>query len=413
MSFGIREILWHPCNLRSISCTLDRLIPTNQPVRISLLMTMTREDITSMAQSVAAEIGTRADAADVAGQLPAEDITALRESGFLKLSVPSELGGWGRSLADCMVAEMELAQGSASTALVAAMQLQVFGHQRESQTWRTDAYEQLCTEAAEGGLFNSLASEPKLGSPSRGGLPATTALPGPDDEHLTVNGHKTWSSGGRHLTHMLVRVAAGDKPGVVLIRQSYPGIEWVETWRNALSFRASNSDDVYFHEVIVPRENLIETGDTRSAPNVWFPMILSALYLGTAIAARDATIRFALDRVPTALGKPIATLPKIQRQIGEIDTALQAARALLFEVAELWTGAVEDAALMPRIAAAKFIVNETANAVTEKSLQVAGGTSLTHALPLERYFRDVRAGSMQPPAGDTALEMVGRAALGL
>ncbi|MEZ4516754.1 MAG: hypothetical protein R3C44_07910 [Chloroflexota bacterium] len=39
-----------------------------------------------------------------------------------------------------------------------------------------------------------------------------------------------------------------------------------------------------------------------------------------------------------ALGKPIATLPKIQRQIGEIDAALQAARALLFEVAELWTG---------------------------------------------------------------------------
>jgi alkylation response protein AidB-like acyl-CoA dehydrogenase len=375
---------------------------------------MTREAITEMAQSVAADIATRADAADRAGQLPAEDIDALRDAGFLRLSVPTEFGGLGASLADCVAAEIELAQGSASTALVAAMQLQVFGHQRETCTWRDDAYEQLCREAAEGGLFNSIASEPRLGSPSRGGLPETTALPGPDDDHLIVNGHKTWSSGGKHLTHMLVRVAAGDEPGVVLVRQAYDGIEWVETWQDALSFRASNSDDVYFRDVVVPRWNLIETGNPRSAPNVWFPMILSALYLGTAVAARDATIRFALDRVPTALGKPIATLPKIQRQIGEIDTALQAARALLFEVAELWTG--DEAgreALMPRIAAAKLVVNETANKVTEKALQVAGGTSITHALPLERYFRDVRAGSMQPPSGDTALEIVGRAAMGL
>ncbi len=374
---------------------------------------MKREDILEMARTVAADIATRADAADRAGKLPSEDIDALRESGFLTLSVPTEFGGLGRSLADCVAAEMELAQGSASTALVAAMQLQVFGHQRETHTWREDAYEALCREAADGGLFNSIASEPKLGSPSRGGLPETTALPGPDDDHLTVNGQKTWSTGGEALTHMLVRVAAGDTPGVVLVRQSYPGIEWIETWQDALSFRASDSHDVYFHDVVVPGDNLIEVGNHRSSPNVWFPMILSALYLGTAIASRNATIRFALDRVPTALGKPIATLPKIQRQIGEMDTALQAAKALLFEVAELWTGDGNREALMPRIAAAKLVVNNTANQVTEQALQVAGGSSITHALPLERYFRDVRAGSMQPPSGDTALEIVGRAAMGL
>ena len=68
--------------------------------------------------------------------------------------------------------------------------------------------------------------------------------------------------------------------------------------------------------------------------------------------------------------------------------------------------------MMPRIAAAKLMVNEMANKATEKALQIAGGTSITRALPLERYFRDVRAGSMQPPSGDTALEMIGRAAIG-
>ena len=57
------------------------------------------------------------------------------------------------------------------------------------------------------------------------------------------------------------------------------------------------------------------------------------------------------------------------------------------------------------------MVTDAANGATEKALRVAGGTSITNVLPLERYFRDVRAGSMQPPSGDTALEMIGRAAI--
>jgi alkylation response protein AidB-like acyl-CoA dehydrogenase len=58
-----------------------------------------------------------------------------------------------------------------------------------------------------------------------------------------------------------------------------------------------------------------------------------------------------------------------------------------------------------------MMVNRTANDVTDLALQIAGGASITRTLPLERYFRDVRAGSMQPPSGDTALELIGRAAI--
>jgi alkylation response protein AidB-like acyl-CoA dehydrogenase len=141
-------------------------------------------------------------------------------------------------------------------------------------------------------------------------------------------------------------------------------------------------------------------------------MMMSAVYLGTAMAARHALIQFALERTPTALGQPIATLPKIQRQIGEIDLALQAARALFFEATAAWTGAPDNRRqIYPRLIAAKHLITETANEVTDKALRVAGGLSLTKALPLERYFRDVRAGLMQPPSGDTALEIIGQYAV--
>ncbi len=364
----------------------------------------------TLAQELASGFAARADEADRSGCLPQEDIAALRESGYLGLSVPREFGGAGLSLRNCLAAHVELAQGSASTAMVAGMQMHIFGHEREVRSWDDVVYEKFCRAAVAGALFNSLASEPALGSPSRGGLPATTAVSVPDG--WLVNGRKTWSTGGRHLTHMLVRVAVEDENGVVLIEQGTPGISWVETWSDSLSLRASDSHDVIFEDVLVPAENLIEQGDAKTSPNVWFPMVMSAVYLGTAVAARNAVIQFALERVPTALGKPIATLPKIQRQIGEIDLVLQAARSLLFEVAGEWQGNEADRmAILPRIAAAKTMVTDAANEATEKALRVAGGTSITKALPLERYFRDVRAGSMQPPSGDTALEMIGRAAI--
>lgn len=364
----------------------------------------------ALARELAADFTIRADEADRAGRLPAEDVAALRDSGYLALSVPRELGGSGLSLRDCLAAHVELAQSSAATAMVAGMQMHIFGHQREVHSWDDAAYEQFCRDAVDGALFNFLASEPALGSPSRGGLPATTAVSVNDG--WLVNGRKTWSTGGRHLTHMLVRAAVGEENGVILIKQGQPGVSWVETWSDSLSLRASDSHDVIFEDVLVSHDCLIEQGDAKEVPNIWFPMVMSAVYLGTAVAARNAVIKFALERVPTALGKPIATLPKIQRQIGEIDLVLQAARSLLFEVAGEWCGDEADRrAILPRIAAAKTMVTNAANEATEKALRVAGGTSITKALPLERYFRDVRAGSMQPPSGDTALEIIGRAAI--
>lgn len=369
---------------------------------------MTQYDATTaieMARTLAQDLATRADAADKQGKLPAEDIAALRETGYLALNVPREFGGSGLSMRDCVAAQLELAQGNASTALVAGMQLQVFGQAIETGSWPDSVHEKFCQAAVAGGLFNSVATEPKLGSPSRGAFFATTAEE--RDGGYVINGHKTWTTGGQHLTHLLVSLMLNDEAVLILVEGDRSGLQWEETWGTGLSLRATDSHDVHFCDVWVPKENLISSRQKRDkGPNPWFPMILSSVYLGSALGARNALIRYALERIPTALGKPIATLPKIQRQIGEIDIALQAARSLLLEVAAEWDGSN-----YWRVAAAKQYAVEVANDVTDKALRVAGGASLTRNLPLERYFRDVRAGQMQPPSGDTALEIVGRGAI--
>lgn len=363
-----------------------------------------------IAQNLAADFATRADEADRIGKLPAEDVQALKDAGYLGISIPSQYGGSGLSLKDCVAAQLQLAKGSASSAMVAGMQLHMFGNLRENGAWDEAKFEHWCHIAADGGLFNTAASEPTLGSPSRGGAFETYAVR--SDAGWVINGLKTWTTGGKHLTHILVRLMVEDEPGVIVVPGNTPGITWTETWGDSLSLRASDSHDVAFKDVIVPLDNLVEKGKRdEKTPNAWFPMIMAAVYLGAAMAARDAVIRFGLERIPTALGKPITTLPKIQRQIGEIDLALQAAQALMFEVAGQWTGDERSKGMFPRIAAAKHLAVETANSVTDKALQIAGGTSLTRDLPLERYFRDTRAGLMQPPSGDTALEIIGRGAI--
>ena len=358
-------------------------------------------------------IASRALAADEAGALPAADIEALRRSGFLAQTLPKTYGGQALSLSDALLAQLELAKASGSTALVAAMTVHIVGRERELQTWRASVRDAIFNDIARGALINSAASEPRLGSPSRGGLPDTFAEETSDG--YIINGHKNWVTGGTHLSHLLVRLRLDHEAVVLWVPADTNGVRWEHTWGDGLSLRASDSHDVYFENVQVSKDNFTY-GREATAPLIWFPMMVGATYLGIALAARDSIIRYALERVPTALGKPIANLPKVQRQIGELDIMLRCAKSYLLQTAAMWQGdeaVAARAAFVPSVVSAKHLAVETALRVTDIAMRIAGAASIDKSLELERYFRDVRAGLMHPPSGDAALELVGRSVLDL
>ena len=379
---------------------------------------LTHDDAIAMAEDLAEKVGSRAAQADKEGRFPAEDAADLKRSGFTKLNLPKQDGGFGMSMRTCIEAHLILSSASTSTGLVASMTMNVIGHESDTRLWPDHIYQTVATAAATDGIMiNNVASEPKLGSPSRGGTFQTFADKSADGQTYTINGHKNWITGGKHLTHMIVKLASTDGVINLLVTNDLPGLRWEHTWGDALSLRASDSNDLYLENVIVPVENLAIRPNTTSVPNIWFGLLMASTYLGGAVGARNAIVKYALERVPTGLGKPIATLPSIQRQIGELDSALQAAKALMLDVATMWDSSGVNLplrkAMVPRIAAAKVFATDTAAFVTDKALQVAGGASISRSLPLERFFRDVRAGTMHPPSGDAAMESVGRAALGL
>ena len=122
---------------------------------------MERETAVNLATILANQMRPRAAEADAAAKLPKEDVAALQQSGYLGLTVPKAYGGAGLSMHDALAAHVALAQGSAATALVAGMQMHIFGNQREVKTWRTEKFAEFCKASVEeGAMFNFIASEP-------------------------------------------------------------------------------------------------------------------------------------------------------------------------------------------------------------------------------------------------------------
>jgi alkylation response protein AidB-like acyl-CoA dehydrogenase len=361
--------------------------------------------------------------ADQQGSLSAAGVQALKSSGYPALTVPARLGGQGATLHEFATVQELLGQADASLALVAAMNAHLLGSIGEAGTgegssWPEALYAELARGSVQrGALSNSLASEPDLGSPSRGGLPATTAVR--VEGGWRISGLKTWSTGSAALDYLVVTAAVdGAEVWRFVIPAGSEGVNILPTWQGSLGLRGSGSDDVQLNSVFVPEHCALPPAAPRSAAarassGGWFWTAVAATYLGVGQAALDALVRYASERVPTALGEPISTLPRVQQACGQMALELLSARTLLHHLTRQWSvSPAGRPALLPQLAAAKTLCTNAAVNVTDLALRTAGGAALTAALPLERYFRDARAGLTHPPADDLALTLLGKQVLG-
>ena len=102
------------------------------------------------------------------------------------------------------------------------------------------------------------------------------------------------------------------------------------------------------------------------------------------------------------------------RTIAEMAIGLEAARALIYKTAaELAHGADFGEQTLPKVTTAQYFATNTALDVVTKAMQAVGGPSLFRRYPLERYYRDVRAGTLHPFTHYWLLEMIGKLTLGI
>jgi alkylation response protein AidB-like acyl-CoA dehydrogenase len=370
------------------------------------------------AKLLASKFAATAARHDREASFPFENFNQLSEAGLLALTVPTALGGAGAGALDAARIISIFGKADPSTALVLSMHYIQHLVMARSTRWPGRLARKLARETVEGvALINALRVEPDLGSPSRGGLPATIARR--TETGWRLSGRKIYSTGAPILKWYAVW-ARTDEPavrvGLFLVPAGLPGTRIVETWDH-LGLRASGSHDVVFDDVLFPLDHEI---DVRK-PDEWLvpdftqstvhAIFVAAIYDGIARAARDWLVDFLKNRVPSNLGASLATLPRVQEVVGGIEARLAVNARLIDSFAGDFDDGVVLSASESNIV--KLTVTNNAVAVVEDALSLTSNHGLTRANPLERHYRDVLCGRVHTPQDDATRLNAGRLVLGV
>jgi alkylation response protein AidB-like acyl-CoA dehydrogenase len=142
------------------------------------------------------------------------------------------------------------------------------------------------------------------------------------------------------------------------------------------------------------------------------PFTIAGPYIGIAVAARNFVVDFMRDRPRFPLKKPMSHMPGVYNKVGEMDMLIEAARAVMWKAAAE-AEIEEPSTWMRKSVAARLVAMENSVRVVDLALRAVGGASYFKRLPLERYFRDVRAALYHPVDGDETLELLGKSAFGI
>ncbi|MFB5190305.1 acyl-CoA dehydrogenase family protein [Alicyclobacillus fastidiosus] len=355
----------------------------------------------------------RAAKYDEDGSFPHENIADLRKSGYVTWTVPKEYGGLEISLQELLLHQEQLARGDGSTALAIGWHVGMILNLRASHAFPDTIFQAICQSVMDtGALINSCASEPATGSPSRGGRPETTATQ--VDGGYRITGRKTFSTLSPALDWILVTagIADSDEVGEFIVRGQ--DVRIVETW-NTLGMRATGSHDIVLEDVFVPHSHVVtvkhpKERSLRNNDGGGWMLHIPACYLGVGLAARDFAMNFAATYQPNSLSHPIADVPHIEEKLGQMELKLLSARTLMYDLAARWDASSEAdrPRLRPRFGAAKTQATTAAYEVVDLAMRVVGARSLAKGLPLERYYRDVRAGLHNPPMDDIVFKMLAK-----
>jgi alkylation response protein AidB-like acyl-CoA dehydrogenase len=381
------------------------------------LLSPAQDELVRLAQRLASRCAERAAKHDREASFPFEDFADLHREGYLGLAVPKDLGGRGVSIYDFCLVQEQLAKGSGATALGANMHLYNIGG--GFHLFR-DHFRRLVAERVQrdGAVIASSISEPgaSLGSPQ---VTARKVAGG-----YRVTGRKYFCTLAPILRYFLfnAKLEGFSKPhlsGTVTLaaERGSEGMEIVETW-DAMGMRATGSHDIQFTDCFLPDECLIGEegagfeGGLQSLP--WYTLGIASVYTGVAGAAFEFVVEYVKQRKLHPLPRAIANLPGIQFTVAEMSIKLEAARALIYKTAaELAHGADFGDQLFPKVTTPQYFATNAALEIVTQAMQSMGGPSIFRRYPIERLYRDVRAGTLHPFTHYWLLEMIGKIALGI
>jgi alkylation response protein AidB-like acyl-CoA dehydrogenase len=373
------------------------------------------EDLTRKVRDIAQRaIAPAADENDQTGQWPASSLAALSGAGLFGLTMPTEQGGLGSGPSDFVSVTEEIASACASTAMVFVMHIAATEVIKHSSMASRDL---LLSEIAAGRHLTTLAFSER-GSRSHFWAPISQVR---EDDHAHVlNCEKSWVTSAGYANSYVVSTRAINAASMTdstlyYVEKGAPGLAVSGPW-NGLGLRANASAPVRLQDCRVsPDARLTEDGGgfavMLQTVLPWFQLGVSAVANGIARSALEAAANHLSTARLEHLGETLSSLPTLRARLAKARLSLDASRALTSETAR----SVEnpDEGTMLKVLESKAYACEMALEVTDAAMRLCGGAAFSRHLPIERNFRDARAGAVMAPTTDVLYDFIGKALLNL
>jgi acyl-CoA dehydrogenase/citronellyl-CoA dehydrogenase len=313
----------------------------------------------------------------------------LAAAGLLGIGHPEEDGGTGGDYLAMAILAEELAKvsgGIAVTILVSSYMAAPHLGRFASGALR----ERYLRPVLRGEAVAAIAvTEPSGGSDVAGLTTSAKAV----DGGYVLNGAKTFITNAGLADFVIVAARTGG-PGhdgitMFCVEPGSDGLE-MSTALKKLGWHASDTRELSFQDCFVPADHIVgEIGAGFRQIMVGFQgerIALSAMGVGLAQAAFDEARVWARNR--QAFGATIGSFQAIRHRLGEMETAVAAARLMTYQAASRLDHDHADAA--KAVAMAKLYTARTANMVADAAVQIFGGLGFMAESAAALHYRDAR-----------------------
>ncbi|WP_179435237.1 acyl-CoA dehydrogenase family protein [Microbacterium pseudoresistens] len=340
---------------------------------------------------------------------PVDTLRTAGEMGLGGIYVREDVGGSALSRRDAVAIFEELAKGDTTIAAyisihnMVAWMIDAFGDDAQRERWVPGLAEMSA-------LGSYCLTEPGAGSDAAA---ITTSAVREGDEYA-INGVKQFISGAGSSAVYVVMVRTGE-PGAkgisaIVVPDGTPGLSFGPN-EEKMGWNAQPTRQVFFDDVRVPvSHRLGEEGDGFGIAMKGLNggrVNIGACSLGGAQWSLERATRYVQER--RAFGGPLAENQSVVFALADMETELQAARALLERAAEKMDEGAPDAAVA--CALAKRFATDAASAAANAALQLHGGYGYLKEYGIERVVRDLRVHQILEGTNEIMKMIIGRSLL--
>ncbi len=348
---------------------------------------------------------------DKSNEFPAGLWREMGELGLLGITVPEEYGGAGMGYLAHVVAVEEIARASASVSLsygahsnLCVNQIRLNGTEEQKRRYlpKLVSGEHVGALAmSEAGAGSDVVSM-KLRAEKRNG-------------YYVLNGTKYWITNGPDADTLVVYAKTDPEAGsrgitAFIVERSMKGFSAGPHF-DKLGMRGSNTAELIFEDVEVPFENVL--GEEGRGVAVLMSgldyerVVLAGIGPGLMAACLDEVMPYVAER--RQFGQPIGNFQLMQGKIADMYTAMNSARAYVYEVAR----ACDRGEVTRQDAAACVLyASEQAMKQAHQAVQAFGGAGFMNESTVSRLFRDAKLMEIGAGTSEIRRMLIGRELMG-